>query len=70
VFKPRIINSVHTPSDSLHRRGVTSIGDKEDADCSTMELTPMTLDRSSRATRSSSGETLKHYHSRLGANQK
>jgi hypothetical protein len=59
VFKPRIINNVHTSSDSLHRRGVTlsletSIGDKEDADCPATELTPMTLDRSSRTTRSSS----------------
>jgi hypothetical protein len=33
---------------------VTSTGDKEDADCSAAELTPMTLDSSSRATRSSS----------------
>jgi hypothetical protein len=59
VFKPRIINSVHTSSDSLHRRGVTlsletNIGDKDDVECSATELTPMTQSTSPKATRSSS----------------
>jgi hypothetical protein len=45
VFKSTIINSNHTFSDSLHRRGVTLsletyMGDKDNTECSATELTP------------------------------
>jgi hypothetical protein len=59
VFKPRIINRVHTSSDSLYRRGVslrlaTSVGNQADTRCDMTELTPMTLSVSPKATKSSS----------------
>jgi hypothetical protein len=59
VFKPKIINSVHTSSDSLYRRGValrlaTNIGDQPETGCDVTELTPMRVSVSPKATRSSS----------------
>jgi hypothetical protein len=44
IFKPRIINSIHTSSDSLHRRGVTlslatRVDDKNDEQKDVTEIT-------------------------------
>jgi hypothetical protein len=55
VFKPKIMNSVHTSSDSLYCRGValrlaTSVGNQADAGCDMTEFTPMTVSVSPKAT--------------------
>jgi hypothetical protein len=59
VFKPRIINSMHTSSDSLHGQGLmlslaTKVGDGQDEQQDVTEITPMNASAGSRATRSSS----------------
>jgi hypothetical protein len=59
VFKPKIINSVHTSSDSLNRRGVTlsletSLGNEGDNEATATELTPMAPNKSSTTGKPSS----------------
>jgi hypothetical protein len=55
VFKPKIMNSVHTSSDSLYCRGValrlaTSVGIQADTGCGMTVFTPMTVSASPKAT--------------------
>jgi hypothetical protein len=59
IFKPRIINSVHTSSDSLHRRGAmlslsTHVSDEDGEQKDLTELTPMNPTVGVRVTRSNS----------------
>ncbi|PNF34241.1 hypothetical protein B7P43_G17488 [Cryptotermes secundus] len=58
IFKPRIINSVHTSSDSLHRRGamlsLATHVDDEDTPKEFTEMTPMNATIGVRVSRTSS----------------
>jgi hypothetical protein len=59
VFKPRIINSVHTSTESLHRRGMTlslatNVKGAAEPEGDITELTPMSVVVNPRTTRPSS----------------